>query len=109
MKIVAFRETRGPVPASHLRSLRRAWAPLVFEDEERWEEHKRREPILPAKPPIAVQRKKRSQQTVDGLPVHTFEGLLSELASRARVTYALKPEKSGPSLRIVRTFSVAGA
>ncbi len=74
--------------------LRRAWAPLLFEDEERWEERKRRDPILPAKPSDSVQRKKRSQQTVDGLPVHSFQGLLSELANRARVTYALKSEKS---------------
>src|SRR6266436_4195502 len=70
--------------------LRRAWAPLLFEDEERWEERKRRDPILPAQPSVSVQRKKRSHQTVDGLAVHSFHGLLSELASRARVTYALK-------------------
>jgi transposase len=74
--------------------LRRAWAPLLFEDEERWEERKRRDPILPAKPSASVQRKKRSQQTMDSLPVHSFQGLLSELANRARVTYALKPGKS---------------
>ncbi len=74
--------------------LRRAWAPLLFEDEERWEERKRRDPILPAQPSASVQRKKRAHQTVDGLPVHSFQGLLSELASRARVTYALKSGKS---------------
>jgi len=74
--------------------LRRAWAPLLFEDEERWEERKRRDPILPAKPSASVQRKKRSQQTVDGLPVHSFQGLLAELAHRARVTYALQSGKS---------------
>jgi transposase len=74
--------------------LRRAWAPLLFEDEERWEERKRRDPILPAKPSASAQRKKRSHQTVDGLPVHSFQGLLSELANRARVTYALKSGKS---------------
>ncbi len=74
--------------------LRRTWAPLLFEDEERWEERKRRDPILPAKPSDSVQRKKGSHQTVDGLPVHSFEGLLSALASRARVTYALKSGKA---------------
>src|SRR6202007_578881 len=30
--------------------LRRAWAPLLFEDEERREERKHRDPVLPAKP-----------------------------------------------------------
>src|SRR5438876_211859 len=74
--------------------LRRAWAPLLFEDEERWEERKRRDPILPAKPSDSAERKKRSHQTADGLPVHSFESLLRELASRARVTYALKPQKA---------------
>ncbi len=74
--------------------LRRAWAPLLFEDEEQREERKRRDPILPAKPSDSAERKKRSHQTADGLPVHSFESLLRELASRARVTYALKPQKA---------------
>jgi hypothetical protein len=74
--------------------LRRAWAPLLFEEEERSEERKRRDPILPAKPSASVQRKKRSHQTMDGLPVHSFESLMKDLASRARVTYVLKSEKS---------------
>jgi Transposase DDE domain len=72
--------------------LRRAWAPLLFEDEERRQERQRHDPILPAKPSDSADRKKRSHQTADGLPVHSFESLLRELASRARVTYALKPQ-----------------
>ena len=72
--------------------LRRAWAPLLFEDEERWEDRKRRDAILPAQPSESAQRKKRSRETADGLPVHSFESLLRELASRARVTYAFKSE-----------------
>jgi len=74
--------------------LRRAWAPLLFEDEQRPEERKRRDPVLPAKPSASAQAKKRSHQTVDGLPVHSFQTLLAELASRARVTYALRREES---------------
>jgi len=66
--------------------LRRAWAPLLFEDEDRREERKRRDPILPAEPSASAEAKKRSRQTVDGLPVHSFRTLLAELASRARVT-----------------------
>jgi hypothetical protein len=65
---------------------RRAWAPLLFEDEERREERKRRDPIRPAQPSASAQEKKRSHQTTEGFPVHSFETLLSELASRARVT-----------------------
>jgi transposase len=106
--------------------LRQAWAPLLFEDEERREERKRRDPILPTKPSDSVQHKKRSHQTADGLPVHSFQGLLSELANRARVTYALKPGKSeektnltfrqlteptpvqARAYELVRTFPVTG-
>ncbi len=105
--------------------LRRAWAPLLFEDEERWEERKRRDPILTAKPSDSVQRKKSSHETVDGLPAHSFEDLLSALASRARVTYALKSGKAeetsvtfrqvpeptpvqAKAYELVRTFPVAG-
>jgi transposase/ribosomal protein L35 len=102
--------------------LRRAWAPLLFEDEERWEERKRRDPILPAKPSPSAQAKKTSRQTVEGLPVHSFQSLLAELASRARVTYELKsgasnlrfqqvPEPTPLQARayeLLRLFPVAG-
>ena len=80
--------------------LRRAWAPLLFEDEERWDGRKRRDPILPAKPSDSAQRKKRSQETADGLPVHSFETLMEDLASRARVTYALKPQKAAENTNL---------
>jgi transposase len=70
--------------------LRRAWAPLLFEDEERREERQRRDPILPAQPSAAARDKKRSRQTADGLPVQSFQTLLAALASRARVTYEFK-------------------
>ncbi len=69
--------------------LRRAWAPLLFEVEERREERKRRDPILPAEPSASAQAKKHSHQTAEGLPVHSFQTLLAELASRARVTYEI--------------------
>jgi transposase len=102
--------------------LRRAWAPLLFEDEERWEERKRRDPILPAEPSASAQAKKRSHQTAEGFPAHSFETLLAELASRARVTYEFKsgdakltfkqvPEVTPLQARayeLIRTFPVSG-
>ncbi len=81
--------------------LRRAWAPLLFEDEERPEERKRRDPILPTKPSASAQAKKRAHETADGLPVHSFETLLSELASRAKVTYELQRDDSKLTFRQV--------
>ena len=83
--------------------LRRAWAPLLFEDEERQEERQRRDPILPAQPSASAQRKKRTHQTGEGIAVQSFKSLLGELARRARVIYALKSEKAGEKSNL--TFS----
>lgn len=72
--------------------MRQALAPILFEDEELEKERKRRDPVLPAKPSESVKRKKRTHLTPDGLPVHDFKSLLSELATRGRVTYRMKSE-----------------
>jgi transposase len=69
--------------------MRRALAPLLFEDEELAEDRKRRDPILPAKPSESAKMKKWTHVTPDGLPVHDFTSLMSDLASRSRVTYKL--------------------
>jgi transposase len=81
--------------------LRRAWAPLLFEDEERREERERRDPIGPAKPSESARQKKRSHQTQDGLPVHSWGTLMAELATRARVTYGLRSGDPGPIFKQV--------
>ena len=75
--------------------LRRAWAPLLFQDEERWEQRQQRDPVRSAEPSISAQRKKHWHETAEGLPVHSFQTLIAELASRARVTYSFKPQKQG--------------
>ena len=72
--------------------MRRALAPILFEDEELPEDRKTRDPILPAKPSESVKLKKNTHQTADGLPVHSFDTLMAELATRGRVTYRLKSE-----------------
>ena len=81
--------------------LRRVWAPLLFEDEELPQQRQRRDPVLPASSSAAAQAKKLTHQTADGLPVQSFTTLLSDLASRARVTYSLKTDKSGPTFQQV--------
>ena len=70
--------------------MRRVLAPILFEDEELVEERKRRDPIAPAKPSKSCERKKAAHRTVDGLPVHSFDTLMAELATRGRVTYKLQ-------------------
>lgn len=81
--------------------LRRAWAPLLFEDEQLAQERRRRDPILPASGSPSAQEKKLTRQTAEGFPVHSFETLMAELASRARVTYTLKSDAAAPSIQQV--------
>ena len=81
--------------------MRGAWAPLLFEDEELPEQRSRRDPILPATPSESAKKKKAAHQTADGFPVHSFQTLMAELASRARVTYRLQSDQSGPTFKQV--------
>jgi transposase len=81
--------------------LRRVWAELLFEDEELPQQRQRRDPVLPARSSESAQAKKLTHQTADGLPVQSFTTLLSDLASRARVTYTLKSDTSGPTFQQV--------
>ena len=74
--------------------MRRALAPMLFEDEDLPADRLRRDPVLPAQPSVSVKAKKASHTTLDGLPVHSFESLIAELASRARNTYRLKSDDS---------------
>jgi len=81
--------------------LRRVWAPLLFEDEELPQQRQHRDPVLPASSSESAQAKKASKQTAEGFPVHSFATLLSELGTRARVTYGLKTDESAPSFQQV--------
>ena len=81
--------------------LRRVWAPLLFEDEELPHDRSRRDPVLPARSSESTQAKKVTHHTADGLPVHSFATLLADLATRARVTYSLKKDNSGPTFQQV--------
>src|SRR5947207_11289782 len=81
--------------------LRRAWAPLLFEDEQLAELRRQRDPILPATGSPSAQEKKLTRQTADGFQVNSFDTLMAALASRARVTYGLKSEESTPTFQQV--------
>jgi hypothetical protein len=69
--------------------LRKAWAPLLFDDEERDQQNKRRHPVGPAKPSPSALRKKRERITEDGFPVHSLGTLISELSTRCKNTCRL--------------------
>jgi len=79
--------------------LRRAWAPLLFEDETLPRDRQTRDPVAPAHPSQAVRQKKAQRQTPEGLPVHSFDTLLTELATRCEVTCRLRSDSTAPPIR----------
>jgi len=74
--------------------MREALAPLLFHDEELKTDRARRDPVAPATPSQSVRTKKATRTTEDGLPVHSFQTLLAELATRCRNTNRLKSDAS---------------
>jgi len=70
--------------------MRRALAPILFEDEDLPAARAQRDPVLPATCSPAAPQKKRTHRTPDGLPVHSFQSLLEDLATRCRNTVRLK-------------------
>jgi transposase len=75
--------------------LRRAWRPLLFEDEELDGARAVRDPVAATQPSPSAQRKKSTHQTADGLPVHSFRTLLAHLGTRNRETYQVASDPSG--------------
>ena len=65
---------------------KRAWAPLLFEDEELPRDRAVRDPVASAEPSASAKRKKATHRTADEFPVHSFRTLLAELATRSRHT-----------------------
>jgi transposase len=75
--------------------MRKALAPLLFEDEELAERRKTRDPVKPAKPSVSVKRKKTVRLTSDGFEIHSFQTLLAELATRSRNRCRVKSDPTG--------------
>jgi len=81
--------------------MREALAPLLFDDEERDKNRKTRDPVSPARPSQSARRKKATHLTPEGLPVHSFQTLLKDLATRCRNTCRVKSDPSGPRFQMV--------
>src|SRR4051794_34562204 len=75
--------------------LRRAWRPLLFEDEELERDRAVRDPVSAVQPSDSVRRKKTTHQTAGGLPVHSFRTLLAHLGTRSRETYRVESDPGG--------------
>jgi transposase len=76
--------------------MRKALAPLLFDDEQLEERRKRLDPVKPVKPSVSARRKKTGRFTPDGLKVHSFQTLLAELATRCRNRCRVKSDPAGP-------------
>ena len=66
--------------------LRRALAPLLFDDETLAEARRTRDPVAKAGPTPRARWKKARRRTDDGMPLHSLNTLLAELATRCRNT-----------------------
>ena len=68
--------------------MRRALAPLLFDDDDREAgEALRRSVVAPSVRSPAARRKAATKRTEDGLAVHSFQTLLADLGTLARVRY----------------------
>ena len=79
--------------------MRRALAPLLFDDEELSRDRVRRDPVAPAASSVSAQAKKISRVTADGLPVQSFHTLLRNLATRCRNTCRIPSHASGATFQ----------
>jgi transposase len=77
--------------------MRKALAPLLFDDEQLDADRKTRDPVAPAKPSAQAKKKKLVRLTADGLPIHSFETLLADLATRCRNRCRIKSDPNSTS------------
>jgi hypothetical protein len=67
--------------------MRQKLAPILFEDEEKEEAQIERESVVDKAPrSYTAQYKAGKKETQDGLPVHSFQSLLADLATVTRNT-----------------------
>ena len=75
--------------------MRRALAPLLFDDEDLPRLRKRRDPVAPAESSPSAKAKKVDRVTADGFPVHSFDTLMQDLATRCSNTCRLPADPAG--------------
>lgn len=79
--------------------LRRALAPLLFDDEDLDAHRAQRDPVLAAQPSASAKRKKAKRQTEDGLPIESFATLMAQMATRARHRCRTVSNPEGPKVQ----------
>src|SRR3970282_1139333 len=78
--------------------MRKALAPLLFDDEQLDQDRKTRDPVAPAKTSASAKKKKALRVTTEGLPIHSFETLLAELATRCRNRCRIKSDPNSTTV-----------
>lgn len=64
--------------------LRKALAPVLFEDEELDRDRETRHPVAPARSSESAKKKKVERKTPEGFPIHDFRTLLAEMGTRCK-------------------------
>jgi len=77
--------------------MRKALAPLLFDDEELDGNRKKRDPVKPAQPSASAKKKKNLRLTSEGLIVQSLDTLLMELGTRCRNRCRIKSDPKGPT------------
>jgi hypothetical protein len=77
--------------------LRRALAPLLFEDEQLPQAAGCRDPVAKAETSQQARQKKASRTSADGFELHSFETLFSELATRTLNFCRLQSDETSPT------------
>ena len=81
--------------------LRRAVAPLLFDDETLDEARRTRDPVAAAEPTPRAREKKARRRTDDGLTLHSLDTLLAELATRCRNTCRVLSDPTAPAFSLL--------
>ena len=80
--------------------LRRALAPLLFDDETLAEARRTRDPVARAAATPRARRKKARRRTDDGQPLHSLGTLLAELATRCRNNCRIPAQPEAPAFTL---------
>ena len=78
----------------------RAWASLLFDDQDLEQDRKTRDPVAPAEPSPGALRKKTKRRTPDGLPVHSMQTLIAELGTQCQNLCRLKTDPEAPAFEL---------
>ena len=80
--------------------MKKAWAPILFEDEEVDQQRKTRDPVATARPSESVRTKKATRVTSEGLEVQSFDTMLAVLGTRCLNTCRVRTDSSdGPTFK----------